>query len=98
MATSRSARSGPKAIVPVPIARASNALNDRLAKFYEKEPVGPDFKKVVLPGSQRAGVLTHPYLLTSFSYFKDTSPIHRGVFLTRSIVGRALKPPPEAVE
>lgn len=73
-------------------------LNDRLAKFYQKEPVGPDFKKVELPGSQRAGVLTHPYLLTSFSYFKDTSPIHRGVFLTRSIVGRALKPPPEAVE
>lgn len=73
-------------------------LNDRLAKFYQKDPVGPDFKKVELPGSQRAGVLTHPYLLTSFSYFKDTSPIHRGVFLTRSIVGRALKPPPEAVE
>jgi len=73
-------------------------LNDRLAAFYKKEPVGPDFKKVYLEGSQRAGVLTHPYLLTSFSYFKDTSPIHRGVFLTRSIVGRALKPPPEAVE
>lgn len=73
-------------------------LNDRLAKFYQKDPVGPDFKKVHLDGSQRAGVLTHPYLLTSFAYFKDTSPIHRGVFLTRSIVGRALKPPPEAVE
>ncbi|HVJ46282.1 MAG TPA: DUF1592 domain-containing protein, partial [Luteolibacter sp.] len=73
-------------------------LNDRLAAFYKKDPVGADFKKVTFEGSQRAGVLTHPYLLTSFSYFKDTSPIHRGVFLTRSIVGRALKPPPEAVE
>ncbi len=73
-------------------------LNDRLAKFYQKDPVGPDFTKVELPGSQRSGVLTHPYLLTSFAYFKDTSPIHRGVFLTRAIVGRALKPPPEAVE
>jgi mono/diheme cytochrome c family protein len=73
-------------------------LNDRLAKFYQKEPVGEEFRRVDLPDSQRAGVLTHPYLLTSFSYFKDTSPIHRGVFLTRSIVGRALKPPPEAVE
>jgi hypothetical protein len=73
-------------------------LNDRLAAFYKKDPVGPDFKKVNFEGSQRAGVLTHPYLLTSFAYFKDTSPIHRGVFLTRSIVGRALKPPPEAVE
>jgi hypothetical protein len=73
-------------------------LNDRLAAFYDKAPVGPDFKVVHVEHSQRAGVLTHPYLLTSFSYFKDTSPIHRGVFLTRSIVGRALKPPPEAVE
>jgi cytochrome c553 len=73
-------------------------LNDRLAKFYQTEPVGPDFKKVHLEGSQRAGLITHPYLLTSFAYFKDTSPIHRGVFLTRSIVGRALNPPPEAVE
>src|SRR5690606_38978716 len=37
-----------------------------------------------------------PYLLASFSYQKSTSPIHRGVFLTRNIVGRALKPPPIA--
>lgn len=73
-------------------------LNDRLATFYHKDPVGSDFKKVHLEGGQRSGLLTHPYLLTSLSYFKDTSPIHRGVFLTRSIVGRALKPPPEAVE
>jgi hypothetical protein len=34
-------------------------------------------------------VLTHPYLLSAFSYQKFTSPIHRGVFLTRNIVGRA---------
>ncbi len=43
-------------------------LNDRLAAFYKKDPVGPDFKKVAFEGSQRAGVLTHPYLLTSFGY------------------------------
>jgi mono/diheme cytochrome c family protein len=74
-------------------------LNDRLAKFYQQPPVGGnDFKHVTLPDGQRAGLLTHPYLLTSLSYFKDTSPIHRGVFLTRAIVGRALKPPPQAVE
>src|SRR5207248_6148443 len=46
---------------------------------------------------QRSGVLTHPYLLAAFSYQKFTSPIHRGVFLTRNIVGRALKPPPMAM-
>jgi len=41
-------------------------------------------------------VITHPYLLAEFSYQKSSSPIHRGVFLTRNIVGRALKPPPMA--
>jgi hypothetical protein len=42
-------------------------------------------------------VLTHPYLLAALAYHKHTSPIHRGVFLTRNIVGRTLRPPPEAV-
>ncbi len=56
-----------------------------------------DFLKVTFGGEERCGVLTHPYLLASFSYQKLTSPIHRGVFLTRHIVGRALKPPPMAM-
>jgi hypothetical protein len=42
-------------------------------------------------------VLTHPYLLSAFAYPNNTSPIHRGVFLTRNIIGRSLKPPPMAV-
>jgi hypothetical protein len=42
-------------------------------------------------------VLTHPYLLAAFSYQRSTSPIHRGVFLTRNIIGRTLKSPPIAV-
>ena len=52
--------------------------------------------KVTLDPKQRSGVVTHPYLLAEFSYQKSSSPIHRGVFLTRNIVGRALKPPPMA--
>ena len=52
--------------------------------------------KVTLDPGQRSGVLTHPYLLSTFAYQKQTSPIHRGVFLTRNIVGRSLKPPPMA--
>jgi hypothetical protein len=46
---------------------------------------------------QRAGVVTHPYLLASLAYSKQSSPIQRGVFLTRNIVGMSLKPPPMAV-
>ncbi len=56
-----------------------------------------DFVKVNFGAGQRCGVLTHPYLLSQFSYQKMTSPIHRGVFLTRNIVGRSLKPPPMAM-
>lgn len=75
--------------------------NARLAKFYGlPAPTGvatPDeFARITAPAGQRSGVLTHPYLLAALSYKATSSPIHRGVFLTRSIVGRALKPPPEA--
>jgi len=73
-------------------------INARLAKFYGIQTNAPEsFVKVSLDPKQRAGVVTHPYLLAAFSYPKMTSPIHRGVFLTRNIVGRTLKPPPDAV-
>ena len=73
-------------------------INDRLAKFYGVETnAADDFVKVTFDPKQRSGVVTHPYLLAAFSYQKSTSPIHRGVFLTRNIVGRALKPPPMAM-
>ena len=55
-----------------------------------------NFQKVSLKSQNRAGVITHPYLLTNFAYHNSTSPIHRGVFLTRNIVGMSLKAPPEA--
>ena len=55
------------------------------------------FQQVPLTASQRSGVLTHPYLLSAYAYHDNTSPIHRGVFLTRNIVGRVLSPPPIAV-
>ena len=56
------------------------------------------FYKVEFDPSQRVGVLTHPYLLSAFAYYKSSSPIHRGVFLTRNIIGRGLKPPPAAIQ
>jgi cytochrome c553 len=72
-------------------------VNNRLAEFYGiNTNATDDFVKVSLDPTQRSGVITHPYLLAAFSYQKSSSPIHRGVFLTRNIVGRALKPPPMA--
>ncbi|TDU73364.1 cbb3-type cytochrome c oxidase subunit III [Prosthecobacter fusiformis] len=72
-------------------------LNDRLAKFYGQNVKGGEFQRVSFDPKQRAGVVTHPYLLASLAYSKQTSPIHRGVFLTRNIVGISLKSPPMAV-
>lgn len=73
-------------------------MNERLAKFYgQKVAPGAGFQPVKMDADQRAGVLTHPYVLATFSYTKSTSPIHRGVFLTRNILGRMLKPPPMAI-
>lgn len=78
-------------------------LNGSLASFYgidlpadALEPGEPDYQKIRFPG-ERAGVLTHPYLMAGFSYTASSSPIHRGVFLARSVLGRTLRPPPEAV-
>ena len=73
-------------------------LNGRLATFYGAElPPDAPFQKVRLDPEHRAGLLTHPYLLANFAYTSTSSPIHRGVFIARSVLGRSLRPPPEAV-
>jgi hypothetical protein len=72
-------------------------LNERLGVFYDQPVKGDAFQRITFDPKQRAGVVTHPYLLASMAYSKQTSPIHRGVFLTRNIVGMAIKPPPMAV-
>jgi hypothetical protein len=79
------------AVAAPPSADAAAAPADAAAASAD------EYRRTVVPTQERAGVLTHPYLLSAFAYHDNTSPIHRGVFLTRNIVGRALKPPPVAV-
>lgn len=74
-------------------------LNAGLADFLGHGSFkGRAFRPVAFDPKTRAGVLTHPYMLARFAYHASTSPIHRGVFVTRSVLGRTLKPPPEAVQ
>lgn len=74
-------------------------VNGRLAAYYGlPAPEGDGFSKVAAPAGQRAGVVTHPYLMASLAYYRSSSPIHRGVHATRNLLGRSLKPPPEAIE
>ena len=87
-------------------------LNERLRELYDENdaaaPQEPsskhdstesngNFEPTKFAPGRRAGVLTHPYLLSAMAYHNSTSPIHRGVFLTRKVVGRTLRPPPVAV-
>ncbi len=72
-------------------------LNGRLAKLYGASlPSDSGFQQISLNGDERAGVLTQPYLLASFAYTDNSSPIHRGVLIARNMLGRTLQPPPAA--
>jgi mono/diheme cytochrome c family protein len=72
-------------------------LNGRLARLYGADlPATATFQKVALQPQERAGVLSHPYLMANFAYTASSSPIHRGVFLARNVLGVALRPPLEA--
>lgn len=73
-------------------------LNGRLSAFYGGGlPAEAPFQKVALDPKKNAGLLTHPLLMAGFAYESTSSPIHRGLFVARSLLGRRLRPPPEAV-
>ncbi|MCE9528395.1 MAG: DUF1592 domain-containing protein [Planctomycetales bacterium] len=73
-------------------------LNGRLAKLYGTDLIEDSpFQKMPLDDGKRIGIISHPYLLSAFAYTSTSSPIHRGVFVSRSLLGRTLRPPPEAV-
>jgi hypothetical protein len=79
-------------------------LNHRLANFYfpkiaDSLAEQPEkFQAITLEDSGQAGLLTHPLLLSQLAYFRSSSPIYRGVFVSRNLMGIPLKPPPVAVE
>ncbi len=78
--------------------------NARLADYYglvrQVDPaVGPEeFVPINAADRYHGGLLTHPYTLARLAYFRDSSPIHRGVFVARNLLGRTLRPPSENFE
>ncbi|MCC9601770.1 DUF1588 domain-containing protein [Stieleria sp. JC731] len=79
-----------------------NYTNEKLASFYgetfqpEGETNGDEMVRSRPDPERTFGVLTHPMITSHLSYFDTTSPIHRGVFLIRRVLGRTLRPPNEA--
>ena len=59
------------------------------------EPDAP-FARMRFEPDRRAGALTHPYILASLAYTSESSPIHRGVFVGRGLLGIPIRPPVDA--
>jgi hypothetical protein len=74
-------------------------LNQRLARHYGVEGVtGQRMRKVTFPArSPRGGLMTMASVLKVTTDGFDTSPILRGAWISKNIVGTPLSPPPESV-
>ena len=74
-------------------------LNERLAKHYGIPNVyGSRFRRVALtPEDRRGGLLRQGSVLSVTSYATRTSPVLRGVFVLRNVLGAPPSPPPPNV-
>jgi hypothetical protein len=71
-------------------------LNERLAQHYGIAGVkGPALRRVALPsGSHRGGVLTQASVLKVTANGTTTSPVVRGAWVLKNILGKPPDPPP----
>jgi hypothetical protein len=74
-------------------------LNERLARHYQIPHVhGSRFRRVPLDeASHRGGLLRHASILTVTSYATRTSPVIRGHWVLKNLVGAPPPPPPANV-
>jgi len=75
-------------------------LNPRMARHYGIANVKEDrFQRVALEsGNRRGGILTHASVLSLTSDGTRHRPVHRGVWVSESILGQYPPAPPAAVE
>ena len=77
-------------------------LNQRLAQFYGIDGVtGADLRKVLLTAEQRkqrGGVITQGSILTMTSNGTRTTPVVRGAWVMKAILGATPPPPPPNVK
>ena len=86
----------------LPVTRLIDAnysfVNESLAQHYQIPDVtGSQFRKVLLPDSQRRGVLTHASILAVTSNPNRTSPVKRGKWVLETLLDAAPPPPPPNV-
>ena len=75
-------------------------VNKDLATLYKVTGTfsSTQFTKVTLDPTQRRGLLTQIGFLASHSYARTDSPIHRGVFLIRRVLGLPQGDPPPGID
>jgi len=59
---------------------------------------GTDYKQTNLDPMQRPGFLTRVGFLNAYSYYNRTSPIHRGAFIEKQVLGTPIGTPPPGAE
>jgi hypothetical protein len=74
-------------------------LNERIAHHYGIKGVrGTEFRKVELqPKHRRGGIITHASVLKVTANGTTTSPVVRGVWMLKRIMGEKTLPPPDDV-
>jgi mono/diheme cytochrome c family protein len=74
-------------------------MNSRLARYYKVPPVESDKPTLVKldPESHRSGLLTQGSILKVTANGTNTSPVLRGLWVARRILGDTIPPPPENV-
>lgn len=74
-------------------------VNSRLARFYGIEGIqGDQVRRVTLePKNHRGGLLAQGAILKVSANGTNTSPVLRGVWVSRRILGRTIPPPPDSV-
>jgi hypothetical protein len=72
-------------------------VNRDTAAIYKLNPAdyGTELTRVELAGDERPGFLTRIGFLSSFSSFGSTSPLLRGAYISRNILGIRIEDPPE---
>lgn len=69
----------------------------RIASLYGLPAPANDFDPVSAPEDERAGILTHPIVLTTHGYAEYPSPVLRGVFVMSRILCAPPQPPPPGI-
>ena len=75
-------------------------VNAATAPLYGLSASGftTDFKETMLDATQRPGFLTRVGFLNAYAFYNRTSPIHRGAFIMKQVLGTPIGTPPPGAE